>query len=91
MGYELESASDDAARALATDGWFGPLEQRWHAANDRLVTALVGYRSLRGRVAPDDPAWVAAQLRIVEARQRCREVADDIEVLGLTHAAARRR
>ena len=89
MGYELETASSAAPLDVAADVRFEPLERRWHAANGRLAVALAGYRSLRGQVAPDDPVWIAAQLRVAEARQRCREVADEIEVFGLTRHAGR--
>lgn len=91
MGYELEPISVAPCGEVPVDAYFEPLEQRWHAANHRLATAIAGYRSLRDRVAPGDPVWVAAQLRVAEARQRCREVADYIEIFGLARDAGRRR
>ena len=91
MGFELESTTSAPRVKSAGDAYIEPLEQRWHTANDRLAAAIAAYRSLRDRVAPGDPAWVAAQLRVAEARQRCCEVADDIEVFGPAPDAGRRR
>jgi hypothetical protein len=82
MGYELEaplpllvSGPDDEGRQQA-------LERRWQRANERLAAALAGYHALRGRVAADDPAWLAAQLRLAQARQCCREANDELELLA---------
>jgi hypothetical protein len=82
MGYELESPRAPL-RLLAEDpdaaGW---LEQRWLRANERLAEALADYAALRGRAQPGEPAWIAAQLRIAEARRRCRALADDVAYLS---------
>ena len=78
MGYELEAPAlfveldgDDRQQAL---------ERRWQLANERLAAVLTGYHALRGRVPSDDPAWLAAQLRVAQARQRCREAGDELEL-----------
>ena len=91
MGYELEapppivSGPDDDGRRQA-------LERRWQRVNERLAAALAGYHALRGRVAADDPAWLAAQLRLAQARQRCREASDELELFaGDLRLSARRR
>jgi len=81
MGYELEAPPvifaecDGDLRQQA-------LERRWQFANERLAAALTGYHALRGHVAPDSPAWQAAQLRVAQARQRCREASDELELHG---------
>jgi hypothetical protein len=80
MGYELESAAPLNAPELDGDRRLQVLERRWQLANERLGAALGGYRALRGHVPPDDPAWLAAQLRVAQARQRCREASDDLEL-----------
>jgi hypothetical protein len=80
MGYELEAPAPAIGPAPEADGRLPLLERRWQLANERLAAALAGYRSLHGRVPADHPAWLAAQLRIAQARQRCREASDDLEL-----------
>jgi hypothetical protein len=82
MGYELEAPTPAAVPELDGDGDSGrqALERRWQHAYERLAAALAGCRAVRGRVAPCDPAWLAAQLRVAQARQRCREASDDLEL-----------
>jgi hypothetical protein len=91
MGYELEAPVPVSVAELDDDGRQQALERRWQLANERLAAALSGYRDLRGRVAPDHPAWLAAQLRLAQARQRCREASDDLELFasGLRRSASR--
>jgi hypothetical protein len=79
MGYELEAAAPGAFPDADRDGGYAALERRWQVANERLAAALAAYQSLRGRVAPDDPVWLASQLRVAHARQRCREASDELE------------
>lgn len=79
MGYELEAPAPVTFPELDGDLRLQALERRWQLANERLAAALTGYRALRGRVASDHPAWQAAQLRVAQARQRCREAGDDLE------------
>lgn len=79
MGYELEAPLPPTPSAPDDDGRRQTLERRWQRANERLAAALAGYHALRGRVAADDPASHAAQLRLAQARQRCREASDDLE------------
>jgi hypothetical protein len=79
MGYELDAPLPLTASAPDDDGRQQVLERRWQRANERLAAALAGYHALRGRVAAGDPAWHAAQLRLAQARQRCREASDDLE------------
>jgi hypothetical protein len=55
-----------------------PLDVRWARAHRRLAEALAEGRDLRHCVAPGEPAWIAAQLRVAEARQRCQELADEL-------------
>jgi len=83
MGYELESIATPRDGA-DLDAHQTVLEARWQKANERLAQALASYAALRGRVLPGDPGWLAAQLRIAEARQRCREVADELALLDLS-------
>jgi hypothetical protein len=80
MGYELEAPPAWGAPDLDGDVRQQVLERRWQLANERLAAALAGYRALRGHVAPDDPAWLAAQLRVAQARQRCREASDELQL-----------
>jgi len=80
MGYELEAPALLCFPKPDGDRRQQALERRWQLANERLAAALGGYHALRGRVPPDDPAWVAAQLRLAQARQRCREAGDDLEL-----------
>jgi hypothetical protein len=81
MGYELEARAPAAYTAFYDDGRYPALERRWQLANERLALALAVLAALRGRVTPDDPEWLAAQLRIAQARQRCREASDERERL----------
>jgi len=78
MGYELEAPALFAE--LDGDDRQQALERRWQVANERLAAVLTGYHALRGRVPADDPAWLAAQLRVAQARQRCREAGDELEL-----------
>jgi hypothetical protein len=80
MGYELEAPAPVAFPELDGDLRQQALERRWQLTNERLAVALTGCHALRGRVPPDDPAWLAAQLRLAQARQRCREASDDLEL-----------
>ena len=80
MGYELEAPAPVAYADVDGDDLQQALERRWQSTNERLAAMLTGYHSLRGKVAPDDPAWLAAQLRLAQARQRCREAGDDLEL-----------
>jgi hypothetical protein len=80
MGYELDAALPGVFAEPGGDGRYAALERRWRLANERLAAALGGYHALRGRVAADDPAWLAAQLRLAQARQRCREASDELEL-----------
>jgi hypothetical protein len=82
MGYELEAPLPAESPALDADDRHGLLESRWQLAQQRLAAALAGYAALRGRSTPDDPVWLAAQLRVAQARQRCREASDDLELLA---------
>ncbi len=83
MGYELESPVARARPDPAEDERYRALEHRWRLANERLAAALGGCHALRGHAARGDEAWIAAQLRLAQARQRCREVADEVELLAL--------
>jgi hypothetical protein len=80
MGYELEAAAPAMLPEveIESDGQYHLLERRWQLANERLAEALAGYRALHGRRAPDDSLWLAAQMRLAWARQRCREASDDL-------------
>jgi hypothetical protein len=57
------------------------LHARWRRTHGRLADALLGYRSLRGHARPGDPAWIAAQLRVAEARRRCHELTEELDAL----------
>ena len=57
------------------------LELRWARAHRRLSAELADYRDLRAWAVPGDPVWVAAQLRVAEARRRCHELAEELESL----------
>ena len=83
MGYELEAIARPR-HVAGLDDHQAMLESRWHKANARLADALASYAALRGQVLPGDPGWLAAQLRIAEARQRCRELADALALLDLS-------
>jgi hypothetical protein len=92
MGYELEAPVPVAVAEIDGDDRQQSLERRWQLANERLAAVLSGYLAIRGQVAADDPAWVAAQLRLAQARQRCREASDDLELLAsATRLSAFRR
>jgi hypothetical protein len=82
MGYELEvrPASNDSA--IDPDVGVSELERRWLLANERLADALARYTSLRGQLTAGDPAWIAAQLQLAWARQRCHEAGDEYGVNG---------
>ena len=80
VGYELEAASSTNGsrharlqRVLAT---------RWHLADERLASALREYAAVRRTATPGEPAWVAAQLKLAEARLRWRECAEHAERLA---------
>lgn len=73
MGYELEAPTIDDY-AIAADLRF--LERTWLDAQRRLSEAVARTRTLKGLVENDDPVWLAAQIRVAEARQRCREATD---------------
>lgn len=77
MGYELETV----LRAAEGDrGWVDRrLEQRWQRADQRLFAALQAYAAVRRSSAPGEPAWIAAQLSLAEARLRWRECAEEAE------------
>lgn len=80
MGYELEATAPPAFAEIDRDDREQALERRWQIANERLAAALAACRALRHQVPPDDPVWVAAQLRLAQARQRCREASDGLEL-----------
>lgn len=81
MGYELESARPRLHLVADDPEPAGRVEQRWRRANEHLAAALADYAALRGRALPGEPAWIAAQLRVAEARRRCRALADDVAYL----------
>ena len=76
MGYELEAPAAATIPDPGEDAADAALERRWQLSNERLAAALAGYAMLHGHAGPDDPAWRAAQLRVAQARQRCREASD---------------
>jgi hypothetical protein len=80
MGYELELPTSDHYAAFA-DLQF--LERAHNDAERRLHEAMNRVRTLKGRVNDDDPVWLAAQIRVVEARRRCRLVTDALAELCL--------
>jgi hypothetical protein len=82
MGYELECLPSANDLDRDDDVRYRALERRWRIANERLAAALTGYHALRGRTERDDPDFIVAQLRLAQARQRCREVADEVELLA---------
>ena len=80
MGYELEPA---ALSAPLEGTWIDRrLALRWQRADDRLVAAMRAYAAVRRTAEPGDAVWIAAQLRLAEARQRWRECAQDVERLA---------
>jgi hypothetical protein len=80
MGYELEMPTRDFYAATVD------LRRLEHAACDadrRLNDALARSRQLRGQVGADDPVWLAAQIRIVEARHRWKEAIDALSEIAI--------
>jgi len=84
MGYELEAPAPAVFPGHDDDLRQQALERRCQLANERLAAALTGYWALRGRVAPGNPAWQAAQLRLAQARHSCREARDELELYAGT-------
>ncbi len=82
MGYELEVRPASNHLAIDPDAGVSELERRWLLANERLADALARYTSLRGQLTAGDPAWIAAQLQLAWARQRCHEAGDAFGVNG---------
>jgi len=80
MGYELESPAPAALPDSDGDARQQVLERRWRVANERLAAVLIAYRALRSGADPEDPVWLAMQLRLAQARQRCREASDALEL-----------
>jgi hypothetical protein len=80
MGYELEIPTWEEYAATA-DLRF--LERVWAESHRRLAEAVSRTRTLKGLVENDDPVWLAAQIRVAEARQRCREATDALTELTL--------
>jgi sugar-specific transcriptional regulator TrmB len=78
VGYEIEAASISGHAGHGEHA----LTRRWHRANERLAAALREYAAVRRMAAPGEPEWVAAQLRVAEARQRWRECAEEAERLA---------
>jgi hypothetical protein len=76
MGYELEAAPP-AWDHVGADPRATALERRWQRANDRLAALLAHYTALRGRAEPGEAEWLAAQLHVAEARQRCHELVEE--------------
>ena len=80
VGYELELT------ALAHDSAGSWIDRRlalkWRRADDRLLDAMRAYAAVRRTSTPGTPDWVAAQLRLAEARLRWRECAEEIERLA---------
>jgi hypothetical protein len=80
VGYELETAS------IGSSSGHGRLQRvvamRWNRADERLTRALREYAAVRRTAAPGDPEWIAAQLKVAEARLRWRECADHAERLA---------
>ena len=78
MGYELEASFRQLPRVQASQRDARALQARWLLAQQRLADAVQRYRALRGLVSPGEPAWLAAQLQLSQARLRCREIDDAI-------------
>jgi len=80
VGYELEAAQ------LGSPSGHGRLERvvatRWNRADERLTLALREYAAVRRIATPGDPDWIAAQLKVAEARLRWRECAEHAERLA---------
>ncbi len=81
MGYELEAAPPAAAGYVEADSRAAALGRRWQYANERLAALLADYTALRGRAEPGEAEWLAAQLDLAEARQRCHELVEEAERL----------
>jgi hypothetical protein len=80
VGYELEAAPP--ASHPGHGGLERALAARWHRAEERLASALREYAAVRRVATAGDPAWVAAQLKVAEARLRWRECAEHAEQLA---------
>ncbi|HXQ64303.1 MAG TPA: hypothetical protein VN787_05570 [Steroidobacteraceae bacterium] len=80
MGYELEAAS--ASSLSSYGGLQRALAARWSRADERLASALREYALVRHVAKPGDPVWIAAQLKVAEARLRWRECAEHVERLA---------
>ena len=77
MGYELETTLLEPGHEAA---WIDRrLSLRWQRAEERLVTAMRAYAQVRRESQPGEAPWIAAQLRLAEARLRWRECADEAE------------
>lgn len=83
MGYELESPWLDACAAGAGLRY---VEHAVVDAHRRLNDAVANSRGLLGLVECDDPIWLAAQIRVAEARLRYREATDALADLGIDPA-----
>ncbi len=86
MGYELDAVATPFASRLAPrerglDARCAELVGRLQRAEERIASASIACTSLRGHVPADDPALVAARLRLAQAHLRRREVAEAIERL----------
>jgi len=79
LSTDVQAFPVHLARPAANDP--ATLEIRWARAHRRLSAELADYRDLRGWAAPGDSVWVAAQLRVAEARRRCHELAEELEAL----------
>jgi hypothetical protein len=79
MGYELENTTVfGIAAANLSD-----LQQARDDARHCLGKAIADGHGLAGRLATDDPLWMAAQIRIADARQRCADTHDAFLALTL--------
>jgi sugar-specific transcriptional regulator TrmB len=81
MGYELEVVPPAAADYVEVEPRAAALERRWQRANERLAALLADYTTLCRRAEPGQPEWLAAQLDLAEARQRCRALVEEAERL----------
>ncbi len=80
MGYELETTRQDSPIDVR---WLDRrLSARWERAEERLVSALRAYAAVRRESRPGEAPWIAAQLKLAEARLRWRECADEAERLA---------
>ena len=80
MGDELEPTA--ISGPLAGTWIERRLALRWQRADDRLLGAMRACAAVRRTAEPGDAAWVDAQLRLAQARQRWRECAEEIERLA---------